>query len=450
MKVHLADWAGPLFDHYRYKVLYGGRSSGKTEAVAAALVVQGAEETHTMAIVREHEVSIKKSAKPALEKWIKRLGLEGPDGYEIFKTEIRHANGTWMFFSGMSKVSEEDIKGWHDVTRTWYEEAHMMSIRSRNLLYPTVFRQKNSEIWFTFNPQNRTDPVYRDFVTGNWGAGSRYVHKVNYLANPWFPEAEEELRIEWEKNDPQTYPHVWLGEPADSDADKQVLAYDVLLACVEAWKKGLAPPQMSAPVTDSGLDMAEGGKDKCAQVIRRGPVVEFLDVWPGVAGDLSVAAMRAHENTQPFDMYRLYYDASSPMKREFIALGTDYGAYPVNFGGEVGGKDVFYEPKRRNGEVFRSRNIQMADALRLRANRTLRLLKGDKIDPVECLFIRDDLPNLETFLADLTQPIRRQSVSTGKYELDKRGGDEKADSPDMFDALCLSFSRDSDNGLRVR
>ena len=139
MKVRLAEWAGPLFDHYRYKVLYGGRSSsGKTEAVAAALVVQGAQEPLTMAIVREHLESITKSAKPALEKWIQRLGLEGREDYHILKTEIRHANGTRMFFSGMSKVSEEDIKGWHDVNRTWYEEAHMMSIRSRNLLYPTV------------------------------------------------------------------------------------------------------------------------------------------------------------------------------------------------------------------------------------------------------------------------------------------------------------------------
>ena len=104
-------------------------------------------------------------------------------------------------------------------------------------------------------------PVYRDFVTGNWGSeGSRYVHKVNYKNNPWFPEAEEELRSEWELHDPQTYPHIWLGEPADADADKQVLAYDVLKACVDAYKKGLAPKRADAPVTDAGLDMAEGGK----------------------------------------------------------------------------------------------------------------------------------------------------------------------------------------------
>ena len=58
---------------------------------------------------------------------------------------------------------------------------------------------------------------------------------------------------------------------------------------------------------------------------------------------------------------------------------------------------------------------QMADALRLRANRTVRLLKGDRdIDPLDCLFIRDDLPDLEGYLADMTQPIRPSKPENGK------------------------------------
>ena len=64
--VALADWAGPLFDPYRFKVLYGGRSSGKTEQVAAALVIQGHEQPLTMAIVREHLESINKSGSRPL------------------------------------------------------------------------------------------------------------------------------------------------------------------------------------------------------------------------------------------------------------------------------------------------------------------------------------------------------------------------------------------------
>ena len=133
----------------------------------------------------------------------------------------------------MSKVSEEDIKGWHRVNRAWVEEAHMMSQRSRNLLYPTVLRQDNSEIWLTFNPKHRNNPVYKDFVDGQWMSDQSYVRKVNYYDNPWFPEGEEMLRQEWETFDPNTYAHVWLGEPDDNDAGRQILPHVVLRECVE-------------------------------------------------------------------------------------------------------------------------------------------------------------------------------------------------------------------------
>ena len=174
-----------------------------------------------------------------------------------------------------------------------------MSLRSRNLIYPTIFRPDDSEFWASYNPQKRTDPIHHDFVVGTWGEESRYVCHVNYDCNPWFPAAEEMLRAEWERSDPQTYAHEWLGYPDDSGAGRQVLPYEVLQDCVKAYKLGLAPVKSDAPVTDMGLHIAEGGRDKCAQVIRVGPRIEFLDVWPGVPGDLSLAAGRCHDNAQP-------------------------------------------------------------------------------------------------------------------------------------------------------
>ena len=178
-----------------------------------------------------------------------------------------------------------------------------------------------------------------------------------------------------------------------------------------------------------------------------------MDAWPGVAGDLSKAAERAHANTgiEEWNVLRAYYDASAPMRREFNALSVPYAIRPEFFGGEVKGKEVLYEMRQPNDLVFARRNIQMADALRLRANRSVRLLRGDKtIDPATCLFIRPDIPNLEGFLTDLTQPIRRRNPTRGKWELDKRGGDENAESPDKFDGACLAFARDSENGLKAR
>ena len=119
-----------------------------------------------------------------------------------------------------------------------------------------------------------------------------------------------------------------------------------------------------------------------------------------------------------------------------------------------------YERKRPNKEVFARRNIQLGDNLRLRANRTVRLLKAydegralegsDEISPARAQFINPKIKHLEAFLSDLTQPIRRINPTTGKWELDKRGGDENAESPDRFDAVCLAYARDSDHGLRAR
>ena len=174
-----------------------------------------------------------------------------------------------------------------------------------------------------------------------------------------------------------------------------------------------------SPFCDMGYDIGEGGKDKCAQVIRRGPCVEFVDQWPGVSGDLSVAARRVVQNGEDFtrsancEIWKLYYDSSSPMRREFVALGTEYGAVPIAFGGKVGGENIMYERKRPNKEVFSRRNIQMADALRLRANRTVRILKAhdegrtldgdDEIDPATALFINPNILHLEGFFVGAYQ-----------------------------------------------
>ena len=67
-----------------------------------------------------------------------------------------------------------------------------------------------------------------------------------------------------------------------------------------------------------------------------------------------------------------------------------------------------------------------------------------------CLFINPEIPNLERYLAMLTQPSWYNGPITGKIQIDKRkeaGGEE---SPDLYDATALAFARDSDRGLRSR
>ena len=271
-------------------------------------------------------------------------------------------------------------------------------------------------------------------------------------------ETDQE-RIACQRDEPELYPNIWEGKPDDSDGQHKLLPYALVAACVEAYRKGLAP-KPGAHRPRAGLDLAEGGADKCALVIATGPTIEYLDVWPGTTGDLRPAAVRAHDACMEHEVEALFYDASSQILGDFRRLGAPYALRGEWFGGEVRGKDVLLErgrPPRSNDQVFRNRAIQMAHALRLRAQRTVRLLKGGDVDPHQCLFINPDciavgsiMRTLDAYLADLSTPIRRIPPGSGKWELDKRGGDEMAESPDPFDGTCLAFAGDSLLGLRAR
>ena len=129
-----------------------------------ALVVQAHQRPLRIACVREHQRAIKDSAKRTLELQIQRAHLGG--SYKSTRENITNDNGSYFFFAGMSTVSEEDIRGWEDVDIVWVEEAHRMSHTSWEILRNTI-RKPGAEIWFSFNPKNRYDPVYRDMVLGS-------------------------------------------------------------------------------------------------------------------------------------------------------------------------------------------------------------------------------------------------------------------------------------------
>ena len=445
----LPEWSEAFLKPARYKSARGGRGSAKSHTVAQIMILRMAgllpwypPGSVRIASCRSFETSISESVKRAVAIYIKSFGLS--DDFDVQKYAINHKNGSHMFFPGVTR-KVESFMSMEDVDVFWMEQAESLSDEMYKV-EPSI-RKPGSELWFVWNPMTRTDWCWKRFVQ-NPQPGDVSVN-VNYHDNPWWTDELELMRAYYLQNEPDLYEWMWLGKPK-SDAHNQVLTYEVLEKCVEAYEKKLHPPRENAPVCDVGFDIAEGGADKCATVIRVGPVVDSLDVWPGVAGDLSEAARRAHGNTQDYNVFRLYYDSSSPMRREFTALNVPYGVRPVSFGGEVTGKERLYEPRRTNEQTFTRRNIQLADAVRLRASRTVRLLKGDAIDPARCLFINPDLPRLDKFLSELAEPIRRLNPVSGKWELDKRGGDENAESPDSFDALSLAFARDSDAGLVAR
>lgn len=425
--------------------MYGGRGGAKSWSVAAQLLLDAYDRPMRVVCAREVQKSIGESSKQLLDDWIKRFGMD--DFFESRQQYIRGVNGSYFFFRGMSQSyrTAEQAKSLEDVDRLWFEEAQTMSRRSWEIIRPTL-RKEDSEIWLTFNPRYRSDPAYHDFVVRPFDDAE--IINVNYDGNPWFPEVLEQERLQCKRNEPERYAHVWLGQPDDEGEARLVLPFALIERCVDAHKQLDVPEEVFEGRYDVGLDVADTGIDKNALIARRGPLVTHVDMWSSQR--LGQTARRADSFCREYGVRRLYYDVGGPgagIRSYLLEMGDrSYFAEPVNFGGEVTGKEREFSYRVLNKDYFMRRNSQLAWNLRLRAQRTARALDGDNVNLEQCIFIDGRLPNLNEYLTQLAQPVWDENTS-GRLVIDKTP--EDAPSPDMYDATALAFAWDSRDGLRA-
>jgi len=205
--IDLPDWCRNLFDEdARYFALVGGRGSGKSYSVAACLVLRAAAKPLRILCAREIQKSIKDSVKRLLDDTIERCGLS--DFFVSTETEIRGRNGSLFLFAGV-RTNIDSIKSMEGIDVCWVEESQTVSQASLDILIPTI-RKPGSQIYFTWNPKNPTDPIDVMFC-GEEKPPKTIFLRVNYDLNPWFPDV---LRAELEydqRRDPDKYTHIWLG-----------------------------------------------------------------------------------------------------------------------------------------------------------------------------------------------------------------------------------------------
>lgn len=191
----------------RYKVAYGGRGSGKSWSVAAALVMQATMRPVRVLCARETQKSIQESVHRLIKDTIGRLGVESL--FEVQETRILGKNGSDFAFAGIRQQNVANLKSFEGVDVCWVEEAQVVTKRSWDVLVPTI-RKPGSEIWITFNPELDSDETYTRFVLDP--PPEAWVQRVNWHDNPWFgPELEQERRL-MERRDPIGYRTVWEGE----------------------------------------------------------------------------------------------------------------------------------------------------------------------------------------------------------------------------------------------
>lgn len=208
MKVQFLAAFAELFEPYAYKAYHGGRGGGKSQSFSEALVLQARNEKHLILCARETQKSIKESSKSYIDAAIEKYGMN--DFFVSMDTEVCGKNGSRFIFAGL-RDKGAGIRSYRGVTRTWVDEAHLVSAASMEALLPTVFRVKGAELWCSWNPENPKDPVDQLFRAGTPPPNS-IIREVLYHHNQFFPE-ELGKQMEWDRNrDPDKYAHVWLGK----------------------------------------------------------------------------------------------------------------------------------------------------------------------------------------------------------------------------------------------
>jgi phage terminase large subunit len=192
----------------RYKVYYGGRGSGKSWAIAEALIRLAAAMPIRVLCLREFQNSIKQSSHKVLKDTITRLGLQS--WFTVTATAITSRTGAEFMFMGCFG-NIDSVRSTEGIDICWVEEAHSIAEASWRVITPTI-RKVGSEIWVSFNMDDENDATYRRLVKTK--RDDVILHKVNYDQNPYFEQSPMYGDMLHDKaTDYHLYEHIWLGAP---------------------------------------------------------------------------------------------------------------------------------------------------------------------------------------------------------------------------------------------
>ena len=326
----LAAFRDLFVETWRYILLYGGRSSGKSTSTALALLLRGRNKKLRILCTREYQNSIADSVHKLLKDLIEKYEFAD---YEVLKDRITNTvTGTEFIFRGLHNNVTE-IKSTEGVDICWVEEAQSITAESIDILIPTI-RKKGSQIIFTFNRVNELDPVYVRFVMNTPEHSPTFVKKINYdvLERAGLLTDEVKNEIEDDKKNPSLFAHKWLGEPL-SQSDKAIISRDAVLNA------------MNRKVFDDGrtiigVDVARMGDDRTVLWKRRGLKTVEHRIY---------TKMRTPEICDQIEAFAMF-DKDVQIKVDDTGVGggvtdemlkREYEVVAVNFGGTAYDNDKY-------------------------------------------------------------------------------------------------------------
>jgi hypothetical protein len=192
-----------LFDVSRYKIIYGGRGSGKSWSVARALPISGTQRPLRILCGREFDCRQRPPAAGRPDRTVTALRFL-PRG----KSSIIGANGSEFRFAGI-RHNISKIKSFEGFDIVWIEEGQTVSKNSFDVLIPTI-RKAGSEIWITLNRDLEQNDVWQRFLAGP-PRPDAIIREINWADNAWLTDELRAEKDHLKARDLDAYENVWGG-----------------------------------------------------------------------------------------------------------------------------------------------------------------------------------------------------------------------------------------------
>lgn len=208
----------------------------------------------------------------------------------------------------------------------------------------------------------------------------------------------------------------------------------------------------------AGLDIADEGRDLNAFCGGRGILIERIEEWPGVGGDIFKTVEKAFDLCDELGILRFKYDSDG------LGAGARGDARIINerrakAGQRVvqavpyRGSEAVFEPEgedekgRKNKDHFANRKAQSWWALRRRFLKTYRaVVEGQPFNPDELISISSRCGNYSKLMTELSQATYSINA-VGKKLIEKSPDGIK--SPNMADSVVIRFARTMRPAMRI-
>ena len=438
----------------RFKILFGGRGSAKSQSIAAILAAQAKDYGDKTLCLREMQNTIEDSVHALLAAQIREHDF---GGFEVTDKAIRKDGEDIFKFRGLAR-NVDGVKSMFGFKKGWVEEAQGLTSRSIEALTPTI-RESGSEIWFSLNPQSSADPMsarflqpfYNQLITaGYYEDDLHLIAWINYQDNPWHGELESERSFDREHKSDAFYRHKWLGHYND-EVENSVIPAEYFDAAVDAHIK-LGFKGEGAKI--AAYDPSDLGPDDKGYTLRHGSVV--LDVAYKATGDVNegtdwalnraIASGADHFvwdcDGMGVGLKRQVHNALDGKKMEYIMFrGSESPENPRSVYIDTGESSP--ERHKTHQDTFANRRAQYYIRLRDRFYATYRaVVKGEYINPDDMISISSGIECLEALRAEVCR-IPLKPNANGKIQIMSKVEMQKKPyqlpSPNLADSLMMSM-----------